>query len=1104
MEEMASVKIAGIDVPTYNVAMGWIPETSIVLTPTTKKNLQKLLYPLIKGYNILLVGDAGVGKNALIYYVNQIRRHRTLRYSFNEDTLPEDLIGSYRIDRASHNFVWSDGTLAAALRCGATFVADEMNLSPPEVLKRFYSVFTDRYLQLLEGDLSILRASRGFNFIATQNPTESFEGRKNLPREIQKYFATVYIDPYPQDELVAILSQLNPQLNQELIKNMVKINQSVEEMLLERKIGSNDLESYHFNIRNLNRLAKRLGSPTAEPYNETYDLYLRPFRQRSDREKISASIDKMATVMQEMETGDRDAVPMHVNSATGEMHIGRARLQTAIKGGKKIRDSVQRAVKILPPLAANLRFLESVSVAISAGENILLECEANVEAEEYFLFFSELLGRPLAQITLSRGMHTSDILGGLKPSVNSGEQNASVEWVDGPLTAAVRRGDFILLKGLEAAGPELVEKLNMLLDDARALLLPPESGQVEPLHLKKDARIFAVKFFRDQRSIPTISRAFRNRFSAFIVPPLTEKKSLIELSAHLLNLNIQSPPAALDGLVEFHLQMIKRAVSREIGAARRQPYQYGLTNFRRMCEHIESAFSQMNISEPFSGDDPSAKSASSPKNTSSSKNASSSKNTSSSKDASSPKSASSSKSSSLSGGSSFSTGDAAADVGREGGLLSRQLYQAIQEGVEIAYINEISDPLDRKRSLTLLERSLAGLPVEDIFSSFQDRAKKKLRQTGYDKTDKISWDQKNYWRDVQTGRFKLRQQGGQLKKGLDINTPETGGNIKEGPNAWYGSDTKGNQGQGPPGAGGGAWGYRSEELYREFIKKRRPLWNYNIDVSLKEFKETFSREIEQVLIEFDHLFDPHVNIMRRYMSHGSRVDARRYLSYLAGKGDERLFDKTDVNIEEERLKGVEIVFLINKGRRIFNFEYSVATLVALMSSAMILADHKIPFSIAGYSDLTNSKETVNIVWYKRSTEDLDKTCEEKLFYGIAADWHGDTVEEAAVLREVAGSFMPDSRTRILTMLSDFRGHRAKVGLAHDLQSHEADEMRQAIGTISSRGILPLGVGVGARQIAEHLFNESLQIGGENFANLPSLLIGKVADLIRRHHNVAAY
>ena len=1030
---MRTVQIAGIPVRRHFEESGWIPPGDLVLTPTTRRNLQKILYPLNAGQNLLLVGDAGVGKNALIYYINRLRSHPTVRYSFNEDTLPDDLVGAYKIDPVTHSFVWSDGPLSLALRTGGVFVADEMNLAPPEVLKRFNSVFTDRMLQLLEGDASVIEAAPGFSFIATQNPAEGFEGRKNLPREIQKYFATIYVDPYPEEELVDILHGLRPDLPVSLLERLVRINNRVEFLVLGRKIGVRDLERYHFNLRNLTRLAGRLRE-NGDVVREVRDIFVRPFRVLEERRMVEEVVAEELSGILEGEVAysvpvdPESPVEIHLSSADGRLMLGRASLQCA---PEEFHERAEKALHDFPPVAARGSILEAMARAIECGENVLLESHPDVEPDDFVSFFARLLGRTLTVITLSRGMHTADILGGLKPAAGRGIDQAAraadnVVWVDGPLTAAVRRGDMILLKGLEAAGPELVEKLNMLTDDARALVLPPESGATEPLLLHEGARIFGIKYFRTQRSTPSISRAFRNRFSAFTVFPITDDESLREIAAARLGLDVASETVRI--ATAFHRLVREKAAKREIGAENLQPYQFGLTNLLRLCDHLTQGVS----------DDP---------------------------------------------------GDGEGSPG------------VFVRAAGIAYINEIADAMERDRAFELLMKLMGNVELDgELSQAAEDRKKKAIKHRTYD--NKVFWDQKAHFRKPNTGKAQFKINGRPLKKGIEINTPETGGNTKEGPDAWYGSDTQGNKGQGEPGAGGGSWGYRTEELYEAFLKKRKQLWDYNVGVDLKDFQELFAAEIERVAIDFDHLLDPRIDIHRRYMTQGSRLDARRYLSYVAGRGDGRVFDKTSVTVEDDRLKGVEIVIALNKGRRIFNFEYSVATLVAIMSLTTILNNHEIPCAVAGFSDLKNDKRTIDINWFKEMTMTYGADQEEQLFYGLARDWHGDTVPEAQVLDELLNHFTPGARTRIIVMLSDFRGARGKVTMEKDVNSDDTYSLKQGVERLSKQGVILLGTGVGPRAISDLVFAESLQIAGEAFPHLPALLAGRVTDLIHRHHNAA--
>ncbi|NYN87122.1 hypothetical protein GPV38_24520, partial [Salmonella enterica subsp. enterica serovar Typhimurium] len=62
---METVKIAGLNVPVSKFNPGSLG-SDLVETDSTVRNLSNILYPLLEGKPVLLVGDAGVGKNALI------------------------------------------------------------------------------------------------------------------------------------------------------------------------------------------------------------------------------------------------------------------------------------------------------------------------------------------------------------------------------------------------------------------------------------------------------------------------------------------------------------------------------------------------------------------------------------------------------------------------------------------------------------------------------------------------------------------------------------------------------------------------------------------------------------------------------------------------------------------------------------------------------------------------------------------------------------------------------------------------------------------------------------------------------------------------------
>ena len=1001
---MESIEIAGIRVPKSNKKY---PEpifhSNLVETETTKSNLQNILYPLLDEVPVLLVGDAGVGKNALIYHINSLRNIPTTRFSFNEDTLPEDLIGSYRLLLTGNSFEWVNGPIIQSLVNGIPFVADEMNLASTSVIKRFSTLYESSYLDLIEGNGERIHKSSGFNFIATQNPAEGFEGRKSLPYEITKNFAVIYIDPYPPDELYYILKTLYPDLTESLIKSIIRITLESERRVQSGTIGKGDLEKYHFNLRTLKKLCNRMVEFNINDKHillrETLALYSDCFRNPEDCKSQEELIKTEFSFSGEYKFSE---VKIYVNDNV--LYCNDKSIN--IKNSKKVQE-----ILLSRPLTKEiLEFIEKIITSIQMNENILIEYGDEDDPLYLKELITSLTGNEIENINLCKGIHTSDILGALKPLGNK------IEWLDGPLSRGIKDNKIICITSLESAGAELIEKLNMLTDDARSILLPPESGNLFPLTLKEGSYIFAFKQFRKSKSSSTISRAFRNRFTSVIFPKILNDKSLKEI------VDFYIPTSDLTNIItEFHDRIRGLSQRRVIGSANLNPYIFGISNLVNWVLYIRNH-------------------------------------------------------------------------------LQKDSNDSVIIGCKIAYINQIYDNRERMETLKFLENALKNHKFQsDFFEKLEEKKKTFSLSTEIEK--KRWWDPELHKRDPITGKAKIQATGNLLKKGIEINTPETGGSTKEGPDAWYGRDTRGNMGQGEPAGGGGAWGYRTEELYKQFLAKRKILWSYSMTVTRKEFMDIFGKELESIEMNLEKLFDPEIDITRIFEHQGRRIDARKYISFKNGRGDTKVFDRTVIDKKTEKLKGVEVVFLVSKSRRIFNFEYSVVVLSALITSSIILNDHEVDFSIYTYSDRLNKKDHIDLIHLKSFDEEYSPEKEEEIFTNLTSDWQGDSVHEYLLLENIERYFSPDSTTRIVVMISDFRGQRGKSSIDAELSSFENRKLKEYVLKANNKSYILLGVGLGNRYIAEEIFHDSLQITGDNFSNMPNLLGSQISRLILTHHTV---
>ena len=99
---------------------------------------------------------------------------------------------------------------------------------------------------------------------------------------------------------------------------------------------------------------------------------------------------------------------------------------------------------------------------------------------------------------------------GADGSSGGGGGGGGLEWRDGVLVQALRRGDWIILDELNLAPSEVLEALNRLLDDNRELLLPETQEIVKPA---PGFLVFATQnppgSYGGRKPL---SRAFRNRF----------------------------------------------------------------------------------------------------------------------------------------------------------------------------------------------------------------------------------------------------------------------------------------------------------------------------------------------------------------------------------------------------------------------------------------------------------------------------------------------------------------------------------------------------------------------------------------------------------------
>ena len=195
------VKISkGIFLPyNTNDTNPFVPEDNIDF-----KNINRILEQTSIAINanipILLAGEQGTGKNALIKALAAKTNNGYRRASHNGGTSTDDILGKILINKSGT--YWVDGVLIDAMRTGSWYCADEINSASPEVLFIYHSLLDDDgYIVLAENGGEIIKPHPSFRFFATMNPSSDYSGVRELNKALMSRFLVLRTDfPSPNVE----------------------------------------------------------------------------------------------------------------------------------------------------------------------------------------------------------------------------------------------------------------------------------------------------------------------------------------------------------------------------------------------------------------------------------------------------------------------------------------------------------------------------------------------------------------------------------------------------------------------------------------------------------------------------------------------------------------------------------------------------------------------------------------------------------------------------------------------------------------------------------------------------------------------------------------
>lgn len=161
-------------------------------------------------FNLLLVGQTGVGKNHAIRWICHETNRPMVRVNFGEGVDYSSVVGGFVPEEDGNGFEFNYRALAQAAKNGWVFVADEINAAPPELTLPLNQVTEDadsRHLTIPETG-EIITPHPEFKFVATMNP--GYAGTVPMNPAFKNRFYTVEVDyPDPDAELIIVKNRTN-------------------------------------------------------------------------------------------------------------------------------------------------------------------------------------------------------------------------------------------------------------------------------------------------------------------------------------------------------------------------------------------------------------------------------------------------------------------------------------------------------------------------------------------------------------------------------------------------------------------------------------------------------------------------------------------------------------------------------------------------------------------------------------------------------------------------------------------------------------------------------------------------------------------------------
>ncbi|XP_060119521.1 midasin-like [Heteronotia binoei] len=575
------------------------------------------------GEPVLLVGDTGCGKTTICQMFAALANQKLYSVNCHLHMETSDFLGGLRPIRqwskdkedSDHPrlFEWHDGALVLAMRGDSFFLMDEISLADDSVLERLNSVLeTEKTLVLAEkgsenDEVELLTAGNKFRILATMNPGGDF-GKKELSPALRNRFTEIWCPQsnHREDLIQIVKHNIHPELclvgTNQKGSDIAEVMMDFIEWLTNQEFGHQcilsirDVLSWvHF----MNAMVKESLSDSSEKSQVsgispvisfvhaaclvyidgigsgtmTCSADAALLARKKCLEYLCGKLSQIVQLTEEQKNklriydlkNKREIVWMENCVGIQPFFIPRGPLYQ--------KNSVLDYALNASTTAMNAQRLLR---ALQLNKPILLEGSPGVGKTSLVSALAKASGNSLVRINLSEQTDVTDLFGTDLPI--EGGKGGEFAWRDGPLLAALKAGNWIVLDELNLASQSVLEGLNACFDH-RAEIYIPELGMSFHVQHKKTKIFGCQNPYRQGGGRKGLPKSFLNRFTQVYMDPLS--------AADMEYIGNTFFPAIGDifiaKMVEFNNKINQEVMVEKKWGHKGNPWEFNLRDLFRWC-----------------------------------------------------------------------------------------------------------------------------------------------------------------------------------------------------------------------------------------------------------------------------------------------------------------------------------------------------------------------------------------------------------------------------------------------------------------------------------------------------------------------------------------